>query len=106
MHERDGREELAFTPAGPADRTPVEELLRSCDLPAEDLPASLDHFFVARAGDRLAGCIGLEVVGRRGLVRSSRRRPSASRATSSQSSSAVLPPRGRTASATSTTTRP
>lgn len=56
--------------AVPADRDAVVALLRTCALPTEDLPHSLDHFFVARTAGGLIGVIGVQVSGRRGLVRS------------------------------------
>ena len=55
--------------AAPEDRPDIVALLRSCALPTEDLPPTLDHFFVA-GDDDLDGVIGLEVFGSRGLVRS------------------------------------
>jgi len=56
--------------AGPADREAVVALLQACALPTEDLPASLDNFFVARAPIGLIGVIGVQGLGHRGLVRS------------------------------------
>jgi amino-acid N-acetyltransferase len=56
--------------AAPSDREEVVALLRTCTLPTEDLPASLDHFFVARSRGDLIGVVGVQPFGRRGLVRS------------------------------------
>jgi amino-acid N-acetyltransferase len=64
-------EEPTFAPATPDDLTPVRSLLVRCALPADDLgPAHLEHFFVCRLGDRLAGVVGLELLGDVGLLRS------------------------------------
>jgi amino-acid N-acetyltransferase len=52
------------------DRAAIVALLRACALPTEDLATSLDHFFVARAGEELVGVIGVQPFGQRGLMRS------------------------------------
>jgi arsenate reductase len=61
---------ITIAPAAAADAPAVQALLATCQLPIADLPPGLDHFLVAREGDRLVGSIGLEVHGRLGLLRS------------------------------------
>jgi N-acetylglutamate synthase-like GNAT family acetyltransferase len=53
-----------------ADREQIAALLSACALPSADIDAHLGRFFVARDGERIVGCIGLEVQGRDGLLRS------------------------------------
>lgn len=53
-----------------ADRDEIAHLLDACALPSSDIDAHLDRFFVARSGGRIVGCIGLEVAGGDGLLRS------------------------------------
>ena len=48
----------------------VIALLLAEKLPVEDLPASLDHFFVALNEDEVTGAIGLEQYGNYALLRS------------------------------------
>ena len=48
----------------------VIALLQAEKLPVEDLPASLDHFFVALNEDKVIGAIGLEQYRHYGLLRS------------------------------------
>ena len=53
------------------DLRAISDLLERCGLPVDDLePAHLTHFTVARAGDRVAGTVGLEMMGQLGLLRS------------------------------------
>jgi amino-acid N-acetyltransferase len=57
--------------ASPGDRAAVADLLRSCGLPDQDVTAELlRDFLVARRGGELAGVVGLEPLGRDGLLRS------------------------------------
>ena len=56
-------EQVTYQPALAAQRPAVVELLRSCALPVDDLAADLGHFFVAMAGDRLVGTVGIEILG-------------------------------------------
>lgn len=57
--------------AQPGDLDAIRELLRSFDLPHEDLtPAHLDHFLVARNGDTISGVVGLEPGNDGALLRS------------------------------------
>jgi amino-acid N-acetyltransferase len=62
--------EPVIATANAADREAVVALLQACTLPTDDLSSSLEHFFVARADGRLVGVIGVQELGRRGLVRS------------------------------------
>ena len=57
--------------AGPDDWSDIRELLVESGLPVEDLdPDNLARFLVAEDGDELVGLIGLQVLGRTGLLRS------------------------------------
>jgi len=51
---------MVITKAGPLDREQISALLDSEKLPKDDLPASLDHFFVVRVNDNVVASIGLE----------------------------------------------
>jgi amino-acid N-acetyltransferase len=62
--------DLAFERADPADEAAIIALLRACSLPTEDLTAGLPHFFVAKSGSSLVGCVGLELFGANALFRS------------------------------------
>ena len=52
------------------DRKSIIALLRSENLPVEDLPADLHDFFIALDEDSVAGVVGLEKYGSCGLLRS------------------------------------
>lgn len=53
------------------DETQVKELLAECELPYQDItPAHMRHFWVLRDGSRLAGVVGLELLGECALLRS------------------------------------
>jgi amino-acid N-acetyltransferase len=54
----------------PADLPAIRALVRAAGLRDEDVGQDGQRFLVAREGDRLAGCIGLEVRGDAGLLRS------------------------------------
>lgn len=57
--------------AGPDDWSDIRELLVESGLPVEDLdPDNLGRFLVAEDGDELVGLIGLQVLGKTGLLRS------------------------------------
>ncbi|HTY59216.1 MAG TPA: arsenic resistance N-acetyltransferase ArsN2 [Bacteroidota bacterium] len=60
----------AIERALPDDAGEIEELLKASGLPVEGASAHLDHFYVARKGDSIAGVIGLEPYGEDGLLRS------------------------------------
>lgn len=51
-------------------RGEIIHLLAQEQLPVEDLPATLEHFFVASEEDKVAGVIGLEIHEEYGLLRS------------------------------------
>lgn len=51
-------------------RQAIIQLLQAEKLPVDDLPASLDNFFVATEDDKVIGAIGLELYGDCGLLRS------------------------------------
>jgi amino-acid N-acetyltransferase len=56
--------------AAAGDLPAIRDLLRACDLRDEDVGGPGQHFFTARSGPELAGCIGLEVHGPDALLRS------------------------------------
>ncbi len=54
----------------------IKQLLSHLDLPHSDLtPAHLEHFFVCREDDDIAGVVGLELYGTTALLRSLAVRP-------------------------------
>jgi len=58
-------------PASVADFPAIRDLLRACALSADDVDGmGAQRFLVAREGGTLLGCIGLEVHGEAGLLRS------------------------------------
>ena len=61
---------MRIRPAGPGDLPAIRELLRDSGLPADDVGTEGQLFLVARDGERLRGCIGLEMAGEVGLLRS------------------------------------
>ncbi|MEI6226024.1 MAG: GNAT family N-acetyltransferase [Deltaproteobacteria bacterium] len=65
--------------ATPADLPAVRELLLACDLRIEDVGGEGQHFLLAREGRDLLGCIGLEIHGEAGLLRSFAVAPAARR---------------------------
>jgi amino-acid N-acetyltransferase len=52
------------------DAGQVQSLLADCGLPHEDASSHIAHFLLARSGDELAGCVGLEPAGSVALLRS------------------------------------
>lgn len=53
------------------DLNAIQNLLATLDLPHSDLtPSHLEHFFVCRDGDDIAGVVGLELYGKTALLRS------------------------------------
>ena len=63
--------ELSFRRPGAGDFQAITALLGDCGLPAADLTlASLAHFRVARAGERIVAVAGLAPIGHCGLLRS------------------------------------
>ncbi len=64
-------EDTTFAFGTPDDLSTVRALLERCGLPTGDLQAShLEQFLLCRVGGRLAGTVGLEVLGDVGLLRS------------------------------------
>jgi arsenate reductase len=61
---------VTFRPAAPGDRPALVTLLEASGLPTEDLEEARPLLFVASAGDELVGCVGIEVRGTVGLLRS------------------------------------
>ena len=59
-----------ITKAKEQQRDTIISLLQTEKLPVEDLPTSLDNFFVALEGDNIIGSIGLEQYDNCGLLRS------------------------------------
>ena len=62
--------QIFITKASDNHRPMVIALLLAETLPVEDLPASLDNFFVALNEDKVIGAIGLEQYGNYALLRS------------------------------------
>jgi amino-acid N-acetyltransferase len=54
----------------------VTKLLQSENLPVEDIPASLPHFFVIEDRGEIIAAVGLEIYGQDGLLRSMVVKPS------------------------------
>jgi len=61
---------VSIRPAGPADLQEVLELLDHNKLPRADVERHLGTLLVAREGQRIIGCAGVELYGSAGLVRS------------------------------------
>jgi len=62
---------MRIMPASLHNETAIKQLLRSCDLPFEDInPAHLEHFFIVQNGTQINAIIGLEICGEFGLLRS------------------------------------
>src|SRR3972149_3340150 len=61
---------LTFSFAGPEEEARIRELLVASGLPDEDVGSHLPHFILATSGALLVGCIGLELAGDSGLLRS------------------------------------
>jgi len=59
-----------ITKAKEQQRPSIISLLQSGNLPIEDLPASLDNFFIAVEENNVIGAIGMEPYGNFGLLRS------------------------------------
>jgi amino-acid N-acetyltransferase len=63
-------EQIRYTPAARSDARAIHLLLEEGGLPNEDISRHLDHFILARDSKEIVGCIGLEVYGEIGFVRS------------------------------------
>lgn len=58
-------------PASAQDESNIKALLDICKLPTDDINAShMKNFFVIQDAGKIAGCVGLEVCGEFGLLRS------------------------------------
>lgn len=64
-------------PARAADAAVIGEILAGAGLPAVAIREHIDDFLVARAGERVVGCVGLEMGGETALLRSLAVRPEA-----------------------------
>lgn len=64
------KETVEILPADARDFNMISDALKQSKLVHQDLDPSLEHFFVARAGQQILGCIGLEWYGSTGLLRS------------------------------------
>jgi len=62
--------QTTITKANNGQRQSIVSLLQSEKLPVEDLPVSLDNFFVALDDNKIIGAIGLEQYNNCGLLRS------------------------------------
>jgi amino-acid N-acetyltransferase len=62
--------QITITKASDNHRALVIALLQAEKLPVDDLPASLDNFFIAMNGHNIVGAIGLEQYGNYALLRS------------------------------------
>jgi N-acetylglutamate synthase-like GNAT family acetyltransferase len=65
-----GARQFDIRQAARADEEDVRSLLRSCDLPDEDIRHHLPHFVVASREGGVVGTVGLEVFGSSALLRS------------------------------------
>lgn len=61
---------MIITKAKETNRIAIVNLLKSNNLPMEDLPAVLDFFYVAVEEDQLVGLIGMELYSSYALLRS------------------------------------
>lgn len=62
--------ELVFRQTWKEDLEAVRRLLSESELPLEDISGRLDHFLLALDNNAVVGCVGLEVYGPHGLLRS------------------------------------
>jgi amino-acid N-acetyltransferase len=61
---------ILFQNATQEDLSEIQELLRTCDLPIDDIELYLSNFLVARIQDQIVACIGLERYNEIALLRS------------------------------------
>ncbi len=59
-----------ITPSTPSDLAAVLTLLTAVNLPTEGVAEHFADFLIARANERVVGCVGLEKYGSHGLLRS------------------------------------
>ncbi len=62
--------EVRYSPAVKSDARAIRLLLEEGGLPGADIFRHLDHLILARDSTKILGCIGLEVYGEIGFVRS------------------------------------
>jgi len=62
--------EYQFSTVTTADLEPVQQLLKDCDLPYQDIVQHLQNFILAKKDGHLVGVIGLEPLNGPGLLRS------------------------------------
>ncbi len=63
-------EAATIEPVRPSDVAAVEEVLTASGLPVVGLSEAIEGFLLARVGDRVVGCAGMELYGRTALLRS------------------------------------
>ncbi len=62
---------MTLEAASPKDEPWIRQLLTLCGLPQEDItPQHLQHFWIIKERGQIIGVVGLEVLGRSGLLRS------------------------------------
>lgn len=61
---------VQIKPFSESDISPIIELLRECNLPVSDVESGKQDFIIAETNGIIVGCIGLEVYGENGLLRS------------------------------------
>ena len=61
---------VIITPAMPGDVRAILDLVESVHLPPEGIAEAMEYFWVARAGERIVGAVGLEVYNDMALLRS------------------------------------
>jgi N-acetylglutamate synthase-like GNAT family acetyltransferase len=62
--------QAVVVPSAPSDLPAVLTLLEEVNLPPEGVAEHFADFFIARANERVVGCVGLEKYGSYGLLRS------------------------------------
>jgi amino-acid N-acetyltransferase len=61
---------VIITPAMPGDVQAILDLVDAVHLPLEGIAEAMEYFWVARAGERIVGTVGLEVYDDMALLRS------------------------------------
>ena len=61
---------VSITPAMPGDVHAILDLVEAVHLPPEGIAEAMEYFWVARAGERIVGTVGLEVYDDMALLRS------------------------------------
>jgi amino-acid N-acetyltransferase len=62
--------EIRYPRAAIRDERTIQSLLGENGLPKEDISGHVDHFILAKDSEKTKGCIGLEVYGEIGFIRS------------------------------------